>query len=48
MTDDDALITAEADDVADDVRAAAEARAELAATGEAPIPWEVVKAELGL
>lgn len=31
-----------------DIRAAAEARAEMAATGETPIPWEQVKADLGL
>lgn len=32
---------------AEDLRAAAEARAEIAA-GAAPIPWEKVKADLGL
>jgi prevent-host-death family protein len=31
-----------------DVRAAESARAEMRATGEAPIPWEQVKADLGL
>ncbi|MBA3620520.1 MAG: type II toxin-antitoxin system Phd/YefM family antitoxin [Acidothermales bacterium] len=31
-----------------DIRAATAARAEMAATGEAPIPWEQVKADLGL
>ncbi len=31
-----------------DIRAAAAARAEMQATGEAPIPWEQVKADLGL
>lgn len=36
-----------AEDMAD-IRAAAAARAEMAATGEAPIPWEQVKADLGL
>jgi prevent-host-death family protein len=36
-----------AEDMAD-IRAAAAARAELRATGEAPIPWEQVKADLGL
>ncbi len=36
-----------AEDMAD-IRAAAEARAELKTTGEAPIPWEQVKADLGL
>jgi prevent-host-death family protein len=42
----DALIEA-AEDLAD-IRAAAESRAELAETGAAPIPWETVKADLGL
>lgn len=32
----------------EDIRAAEEARAEMERTGEAPIPWETVKAELGL
>jgi DNA (cytosine-5)-methyltransferase 1 len=32
----------------EDVRAAEEARAEMRATGEAPIPWEHVKADLGM
>ena len=36
-----------AEDMAD-VLAAEEARAEMKATGEAPIPWEQVKADLGL
>jgi prevent-host-death family protein len=36
-----------AEDMAD-IRAAAAARAEMQATGEQPIPWEVVKADLGL
>jgi len=31
-----------------DIRAAEAARAELQATGEAPIPWKQVKAGLGL
>jgi hypothetical protein len=36
-----------AEDMAD-IRAAEAARAEMKATGEAPIPWEQVKADLGL
>ncbi len=36
-----------AEDMAD-VRAAEAARAEMKATGDAPIPWEQVKADLGL
>ncbi|MGH9303842.1 MAG: type II toxin-antitoxin system Phd/YefM family antitoxin [Acidimicrobiales bacterium] len=40
-------ILAMAEDMAD-IRAAAAARAEMEATGEAPIPWEEVKADLGL
>lgn len=36
-----------AEDLAD-IRAAAEARARMAESGEAPIPWEQVKADLGL
>lgn len=36
-----------AEDMAD-VRAAEAAREEMRATGEAPIPWEQVKADLGL
>jgi prevent-host-death family protein len=36
-----------AEDMAD-IRAAEEARAEMRATGEEPIPWEQVKADLGL
>ena len=31
-----------------DIRAAEQARAEMQATGEAPIPWDEVKADLGL
>jgi len=31
-----------------DIRAAEEARAEMRSTGEEPIPWEQVKADLGL
>jgi prevent-host-death family protein len=31
-----------------DIRAAEAARAEMKATGEAPIPWDQVKADLGL
>ena len=42
----DALIEL-AEDMAD-IRAAAAARAEMLATGETPIPWEEVKADLGL
>lgn len=40
-------ILALAEDMAD-IRAAEEAREEMRATGEAPIPWEQVKADLGL
>ena len=36
-----------AEDMAD-IRAAEQARAEMHATGEAPIPWDEVKADLGL
>ena len=36
-----------AEDMAD-IRAAEAARAEMRATGDAPIPWEQVKADLGL
>jgi len=36
-----------AEDMAD-IRAAEAARAEMRATSEAPIPWEQVKADLGL
>ncbi|MBA2560440.1 MAG: type II toxin-antitoxin system Phd/YefM family antitoxin [Propionibacteriales bacterium] len=36
-----------AEDMAD-IRAAEQARAEMQATGAAPIPWEEVKADLGL
>jgi prevent-host-death family protein len=32
----------------EDIRAAEEAEAEMRETGAAPIPWETVKAELGL
>ncbi|MDJ0355724.1 type II toxin-antitoxin system Phd/YefM family antitoxin [Paenarthrobacter sp. PH39-S1] len=32
----------------DDLRAANEARTEMAESGQGPIPWEEVKAELGL
>jgi prevent-host-death family protein len=42
----DQLIEA-AEDLAD-IQAAAEARAEIAETGEAAIPWDQVKADLGL
>ena len=42
----DALIDM-AEDMAD-IRAAEAARAEMKATGETPIPWEEVKADLGL
>jgi prevent-host-death family protein len=31
-----------------DIRAAEEARAEMRTTGQTPIPWEQVKADLGL
>jgi hypothetical protein len=31
-----------------DIRAAEQSRTEMAATGEAPIPWDEVKADLGL
>lgn len=36
-----------AEDMAD-IRAAEEARREMAETGETPIPWDEVKADLGL
>ena len=36
-----------AEDMAD-IRAAEAARAEMQATGQAPIPWDEVKADLGL
>ena len=36
-----------AEDMAD-IRAAEQAREEMRRTGEAPIPWDEVKAELGL
>lgn len=37
----------DAEDLAD-IRAAAAARAQMAETGELPIPWDQVKADLGL
>lgn len=37
----------DAEDLAD-IKAAAAARAEMAESGESPIPWEQVKADLGL
>jgi prevent-host-death family protein len=40
-------ILALAEDMAD-IRAAEEARAEIRATGQSPIPWEQVKVDLGL
>lgn len=40
-------ILALAEDMAD-IRAAEQARAEMKATGETPIPWDEVKADLGL
>ena len=40
-------ILALAEDMAD-IRAAEDARAEMRATGESPIPWEQVKVDLGL
>ena len=40
-------VLALAEDMAD-ILAAEQARAEMLATGEAPIPWEEVKADLGL
>jgi prevent-host-death family protein len=40
-------ILALAEDMAD-IRAAEQARAEMEASGEAPIPWDEVKADLGL
>lgn len=42
----DALVQA-AEDIAD-IEAANDARREMAETGETPIPWDEVKAELGL
>ena len=45
--DDLEKILALAEDMAD-IRAAEEARAEMRATGETPIPWEQVKVDLGL
>ena len=45
--DDLAVIIDLAEDMAD-IRAAEAARAEMELTGEQPIPWEDVKAELGL
>jgi hypothetical protein len=43
----DAASDDEAEDAAD-IRASEEARAEMRETGAEPIPWEQVKAELGL
>ena len=40
-------ILALAEDMAD-IRAAEQVRSEMEATGEAPIPWDEVKADLGL
>jgi prevent-host-death family protein len=40
-------ILALAEDMAD-IRAAEQARSEMEASGEAPIPWDEVKADLGL
>lgn len=40
-------LLADAEDYAD-IKAAAEARSEMAETGETPIPWDEVKADLGL
>ncbi len=40
-------VLALAEDMAD-ILAAEQARAEMLATGQAPIPWEEVKADLGL
>ncbi len=37
----------DAEDLAD-IQAAREARAEMVETGEAPIPWEQVKGDLGI
>lgn len=45
--DDLDAILALAEDMTD-IRAAADARAEMAATGAEPIPWDRVKADLGL
>jgi prevent-host-death family protein len=45
--DDLDAIVALAEDMAD-IRAAEDARAEMRTTGEAPIPWEQVKVDLGL
>lgn len=36
------------DEDAEDARAAAAARREMSETGERPVPWHVVKKELGL
>jgi hypothetical protein len=49
----DKAIKAQADSDAvdedkEDIRAAEESRAEMRATGETPIPWEHVKADLGM
>ena len=45
--DDLERLIAAAEDLAD-IRAASAARAEMEASGEVPIPWEQVKADLGL
>ena len=45
--DDLARLIESAEDL-EDLRAAEAARAEMADTGESPVPWEEVKAELGL
>jgi prevent-host-death family protein len=45
--DDLDAVLALAEDMAD-IRAAAAARADMAATGDEPIPWDQVKADLGL
>ncbi len=45
--DDLDAVLALAEDMAD-IRAAEQARVRMEATGEAPIPWDEVKAELGL
>jgi hypothetical protein len=45
--DDLDLLIEAAEDVAD-VRAAEQARAEMRETGATPIPWDEVKADLGL
>ena len=45
--DDLERLIAAAEDLAD-IRSASAARAEMEASGEVPIPWEQVKADLGL